>query len=212
MKGYEDYIVNTPERFKLLPQKAFDMASEYGTIIAALSEGAMTVKEIHGLFKNEEGKHSKTLKTVYRHLETLEKEGLVMLAGHRKYEGKRTVEKLYTRTAKVFFQQDPTHKEAWLSTEQGKRYMEMYTELTWKLKGKEGPPPEELREAVTTYFRSLQIHVNEIIDKAMTDEDFSDAMDKYNLKEIKSALSMVSQIQTTIKSHETIDEIKKILD
>ncbi len=81
---------------------------------------------------------------------------------------------------------------------------------TWKLHGKEGEA-DALREAVLTYFRSSQVHINEIIDKTMTDDSFADTMDKYDLYEIGAALTFVSHIQAMLDSQGTIDEMKKLL-
>jgi len=210
MGEYEDYIVDEPERFKLMPESVFSHAKEHGIIIDALSKGNMTVKEIHDLYSLTEGKHTKTLKTVYRYMDALEQLGLVKLAGHRKTKGKRTLQKLYCRTAKVFFNDDAAHKEAWLQTDEGHRFIDMLTTLIWQLHGKEGDP-DALRESVLAYFRASQVHINKIIDMTMTDDKFSDTMDKYTLSEIKGALTFVSHIQAMLDSQETIDEMKNLL-
>ena len=210
MGEYEDYIVDKPERFKLMPESVFTHAKEHGIIFDALAKGNMTVKEIHDLYSLPDGKHSKTLKTVYRYMDSLEQIGLVKLAGHRKTKGKRTLQKLYCRTAKVFFNDDAAHKEEWLRTEKGHRFIDMLTTLIGQLHGKEGDT-DALREAVLAYFRASQVHINEIIDKTMTDDRFSDTMDKYTLYEIRGALTFVSHIQAMLDSQETIDEMKKLL-
>jgi len=210
MREYEDYIVDKPERFKLMPESVFTHAKEHGIIMDALAKGNLTVKEIHDLYSLPDGKHTKTLKTIYRYMDTLEQIGLVKLAGHRKTKGKRTLQKLYCRTAKVFFNDDAAHKEEWLKTEKGHRFIDMLTTLIWQLHGKEGDT-DALREAVLAYFRASQIHINEIIDKTMTDDRFSDTMDKYTLYEIRGALTFVSHIQAMLDSQGTIDEMKKLL-
>lgn len=210
MGEYEDYIVDKPERFKLAEESVFAHAKEHGIIMDALAKGNMTVKEIHDLYSLPDGKHSKTLKTIYRYMDTLEQIGLVKLAGHRKTKGKRTLQKLYCRTAKVFFNDDEAHKEAWLQTDKGHRFIDMLTALIWQLHGKEGDS-ETLREPILAYFRASQVHINEIIKKTMTDDRFSDTMDKYTLSEIKGALTFVSHIQAMLDSQETMEEMKKLL-
>jgi hypothetical protein len=209
---YEDYIIDKPERFKLMNESVFEKAKEQQIILKALGEGLMTVKEIHNLYALPDGKYTKTLKTIYRYMDALEQLGLVKLAGHRKHKGKRSLEKLYCRTAKVFFNDDASYKEKWLKTDQGQRYMDMYTEIILQLNGKQEVDSEALKEAVTTYYKLRQIQINNIINKTMTDDDFADIMDKYTLSEIKSALTTVSQIQAMLDSQETINEMKKILN
>ena len=64
----------------------------------------MTTKEIHDLYIDDETKnHTYTIKTIYRYLEILEEIDLVKIGGHRITEGMRLAEKLYTRTANIFF-------------------------------------------------------------------------------------------------------------
>jgi DNA-binding transcriptional ArsR family regulator len=72
--------------------------------------------------------YSKSLKTVYRHLNILEKAGLVKIAGHRKYPGSRQTEKLCCRTATVFFQEREA-EEKWWETEEGKQNVTKIGEL-----------------------------------------------------------------------------------
>ena len=210
MGEYEDYIIDKPERFKLMHESVLVQAKEHQIILTALGEGNMTVKEVHDLYSLPDGKHSKTLKTIYRYMDALEQLGLVKLAGHRKKKGKRSLEKLYCRTAKVFFNDDAAHKEAWLGTEDGQRFMDMLTKLIGQLHGKEGDT-DALKEAIIAYFRASQVQINKIIEKTMTDDDFADTMDKYTLSEIKGALTFVSHIQAMLDSQETMDEMKKIL-
>jgi len=211
MGEYEDYIIDKPERFMLKNENILAQAKEQAIILTSLSEANMTVKEIHDLYTLPDGKHSKTLKTIYRYMDTLEQIGLVKLAGHRKTKGKRSLEKLYCRTAKVFFNDDDAHKTAWLSTDDGQRFIEMLTTLIWQLHGKEGDT-EALKEAVLAYFKASQVQINKVIDKTMTDDKFADTMDKYSLYEIKGALTFVSHIQAMLDSRETLDEMKKLLD
>ena len=210
MGEYEDYIIDQPERFKLKHESVLTQAKEHQIILNALSEGNMTVKEIHDLYTLPDGKHSKTLKTIYRYMDILEQLGLVKLAGHRKTKGKRSLEKLYCRTAKVFFNDDDAHKETWLSTEAGQRFIGMLTSLIWQLHGKEGDT-EALKDAVIAYFKASQVQINKVIDKTMTDDKFADTMDKYTLYEIKGALTFVSHIQAMLDSQEALDEMKKLL-
>jgi Fe2+ or Zn2+ uptake regulation protein len=210
MGEYEDYIIDKPERFMLKHESIFTQAKEQQIILTALSEGNMTVKEIHDLYTLPDGKHSKTLKTIYRYMDTLEQIGLVKLAGHRKTKGKRSLEKLYCRTAKVFFNDDAAHKTAWLSTDDGQRFIEMLTTLIWQLHGKEGDK-EALKEAVLAYFKASQVQINKVIDKTMTDDKFADTIDKYTLSEIKGALTFVSHIQAMLDSQEAIEKMKKLL-
>ncbi|MFX0116382.1 MAG: hypothetical protein ACFFB3_17660 [Candidatus Hodarchaeota archaeon] len=103
-KETQDFLDFTPELIKMLPRETMDFAYEYSKIIKALADCPKTVKELWDLYKDAEtGEYSITIKTIYRYLEKLENFGLVAVAGHRITKGNRIPEKLYSRTAKIFF-------------------------------------------------------------------------------------------------------------
>lgn len=104
-KKHKDFIEFEPEMVKFLNAEQTKVATKFGPIIAALRENKyMTTKEIHDLYIDEETKkHTYTIKTIYRYLEILEEKNLVKIGGHRITEGMRLTEKLYTRTANIFF-------------------------------------------------------------------------------------------------------------
>ena len=119
---YEEYIAYKPQTFKLLNNDQFELAKEHARILQALGEkGDMSVKEIHDLYTTTKGKHTKTLKTIYRYMEILEEADIVQVAGYRKYANRRTTEKLYTRTAKIFFNKSNENKKEWLNTVEGNK-------------------------------------------------------------------------------------------
>jgi len=105
IKKHKDFIEFEPEMVKFLNAEQTKVAAKFGPIIAALRENKyMTTKEIHDLYIDEEtNKHTYTIKTIYRYLELLEEINLVKIGGHRITEGMRLTEKLYTRTANIFF-------------------------------------------------------------------------------------------------------------
>lgn len=209
---YEDYIAYTPQSFLMLDPQTYQIAKENGTIISALSEGNMSVKEIHDLYRTPDTKkHTKTLKTIYRYMDTLEKAGLVKIAGYRKCKNPRCTEKLYCRTARVFFNRDNHQKEQWLTTQEGQEYIESLTQVIWKINNPTTDPPPELKTHITTYFKETQIQVNKIIDKITTDEKLATILDKHKLSHIQNLLSITSHIQATLEI-DTIDQLKKILE
>lgn len=105
-KETQDFIGFEPERIKLISKETMALAREYLALIRGLADNSKTVKELHELYKDPKTEnHAITIKTVYRYLEKLEKAELVTVAGHRATKGSRIPEKLYSRTARIFFQQ-----------------------------------------------------------------------------------------------------------
>lgn len=104
-KATRDFVDYKPESIKILSDEDFAVATKYHIILSAMRENIMTVKEIHGLYMNEEEEektHRVTQQTIYRYLEEMEKAGLIQVAGYRKTEGVKTSERIFGRTARTF--------------------------------------------------------------------------------------------------------------
>ncbi|MHA2272603.1 MAG: hypothetical protein ACXACI_12125 [Candidatus Hodarchaeales archaeon] len=120
---YTDFITFKPETVKFLNKRQLEVSMSHIPLLKALRNKYMTAKEIHNLYKDPEtGKHSCTLKTVYRYLEKLEKEGLITVAGHRIMEGSQIAGKIYSRTANLFFPQQDDEHSKWWETERGQEF------------------------------------------------------------------------------------------
>ncbi|MFX0117512.1 MAG: transcriptional repressor [Candidatus Hodarchaeota archaeon] len=118
---YTDFITFKPETVKFLNKQQMDLSMAHISLLRALRNNHMTAKEIHNLYKDPETqKFSCTLKTVYRYLEKLEKEGLIAVAGHRIMEGSQIAGKIYSRTAILFFPKQDEEHSKWWETDEGK--------------------------------------------------------------------------------------------
>ncbi|MFW9924514.1 MAG: transcriptional repressor [Candidatus Thorarchaeota archaeon] len=113
---FKDFIEYESQMVVFLNEEQTKLTNKYNEIFRALREKKqMTAKEIHDLYIDEETqKHIYTIKTIYRYLERLEESGLIQVAGHRLTEGQRLTEKLYARTANIFFkaEKEKVHPEA----------------------------------------------------------------------------------------------------
>ncbi|MHA2424797.1 MAG: hypothetical protein ACXAEF_08420, partial [Candidatus Thorarchaeota archaeon] len=95
---FEDFVTVKPELVLILTKDQMDLAMEHIGILKELVTKNLTVKEIHSLYWDSSKKeYSKTIKTIYRYMDSLEEEGLVKVAGHRKPTDSRMTEKLYCR-------------------------------------------------------------------------------------------------------------------
>jgi hypothetical protein len=206
---YEDYITAKPEGFRLIGENRMRKAKEHKELLAALAKRNMTVKEIHALYKLTDGKYSKTLKTVYRHLDALEEIDLIMVAGHRKYKGARSLEKLYTRTAKVF-SDDSSKKKEWLQTEDGKKFLDALTEAIW-LTGKGNGDKEELRSMVEQMFGELQDHTIDMVRRMSSDERYEELVENTSFDHIKAILEMGPPIFTMMGNPELVEKMRELL-
>ena len=208
-KEYEDYITSKAEGFRLIDNEMMQKANEHSEILTALTKGNMTVKEIHELYRLPDDTYTKTLKTVYRHLDALEQLDLIQVAGHRKYKGARSVEKLYCRTAKVF-SDDQSKKKEWLLTEDGKNFLYSLTEVLWLIKDGHGDKAE-LRKLVEQLFSELQDHTNKMIRQMATDPRYSDLVEGTSFDHIKALLEIAPPILTMLENTDLTEKIRKKL-
>jgi Fe2+ or Zn2+ uptake regulation protein len=208
-KDYEDYITSRAEGFRLIDNEMMRKAKEHSEILTALTKGNMTVKEIHKLYRLPDGKYTKTLKTVYRHLDALEQLDLIKVAGHRKYDGARGVEKLFCRTAKVFTDDQSKEKE-WLITEDGKNFLNSLTEVIWLIKDGKGDKAE-LRKLVEQIFSETQDHTKNMIRQMATDPRYSDLIEGTSFEHIKALLEIAPHILSTMENKDLMEKIRKEL-
>lgn len=206
---YEDYITSKPEGFRLVEPEIFLKAKEHKDLLYALSKGNMTVKEIHEIYRLPNGKYTKTLKTVYRHLDTMEQYDLIMVAGHRKYQGARSLEKLYCRTAKVFTD-DSSKKKEWLETEEGKQFLDALTEILYLSKDSKGDKTK-LRKLVDEFFLKQQEYTTKLIRNMSTDK-YSELVDSVGFDHIKALLEIVPPVQAMLNDVELVEKMREALN
>ena len=139
-KDYERKPVKVFEDEKLLTIFQNEL---YGPILEILREGPMTLEEI----KKEYPKYSKKTesppdKTLYRHLKTLKDAGMVVVAGRRVYEKQTLTQKLFCRTADLFY-----YRPKEISSEEKERtvrYAELLSKVFQATLNSTKPTPEGL--------------------------------------------------------------------
>lgn len=192
---YEDFITVKPEVIKSIGKQQMDLLKEHSEILVALIGKNMTVKEIHRLFliDPDEGTYTKTLKTVYRHLDSLEEAELVRVAGHRKYEGSRQIEKLYCRGAIVFFQEEDTGPR-WWETEEGQKRLRTLSLVVVEYFGTSKEKASEFQELLQQYYELWDNTVMSLFEETAKNETIADLfsdVDIYDLKDIARIIGMM---------------------
>lgn len=163
-------IINEPEPVKVLDYGIMATMKEYKPIINGLRHQYMSVKEIHQLYYNEkEKKYERGLKTIYRYIERLIEEGLVIEVGQRMTQGSRTVETLYGPAAKVFFYEGPQIMEMWKS-EHGQKSLETMNLLVSKLIG-EPIPSEDFNQFAMEFLTQQDERSSQLLDLIKTDNE-----------------------------------------
>lgn len=209
---YQDFVTVTPELVMLLTQDQMDLAMEHITILKALTKDNMTVKEIHELFLDSSRKsYTKTIKTVYRYMDALEKAGLVKIAGHRKPTDSRMTEKLYCRSAVVFTLEEQDRGPKWYETPEGKEDVRNTSQLVLQFFGIPKQKLSDFENVLTTYYSTRDNTVSELLRKLTKDKELAEIMVKIGIEEFKSMASLLGMLGVLLDLPEFQDDVKKVL-
>ena len=210
-KDYEDFITARPEPILFTSEEQAAAIDDHHDIIRAMVGKNLSVKEIHALYWNpEKEKYDKTIKTVYRYLEILEKVGLVQECGHRKRKDSRLTEKLFCRTANVFLQEDEEGKPKWWTKKKGKRVIKKLTILAQELFDV-SIDADAFRILMEQYYEQHEGMLMELYRKTPESEGISEIFSKENLYGIKYLGDLVATLGVLVRNPDLCDQFKKVL-
>ncbi|MGY5852463.1 MAG: hypothetical protein RTU92_02725 [Candidatus Thorarchaeota archaeon] len=209
---YEDFISAAPDTIHLYTSDDKVLVDEYGVIIGALIGKTLTVKEIHRLYlEDPEGPvYSKTLKTVYRHLDALEKVGLIKVAGYRKYEGSRQTEKLYCRSAKVYFPVETTETKWWESNE-GRELVEKIVKVAVEFYQLPSADPQQMIKMLAEHYGAWGQIVRRLFEETAENEKLADIFSDVEMHEIKDVARMIGTFGIILNHSEIIERMRNWL-
>ncbi len=211
-REFEDFITSAPNTVMAIDDEQTELIGEHSQILIALLGKNMTVKEIHRLFlEDPEGpSYSKTLKTVYRHLDILEKSGLVKLAGHRKYEGSRQTEKLYCRAAQVYFQRDARGPK-WWETEEGRNRIQKTSELVAKFFALPDKSIKHFSSLLERHYAAWNQTVMKLFEETANNSELADIFKDVGLSDIKDLARIVGLMGVLLEEPKLMNEFRQLL-
>ncbi|MFW9986376.1 MAG: hypothetical protein ACFFDJ_07435 [Candidatus Odinarchaeota archaeon] len=211
-KDYDDFLTERPEPILFLSKEQEAVIKDHGDIIKALVGKNLTVKEIHALYWNpDKEKYNKTIKTVYRYLETLEQAGLIKECGHRKPCDSRLTEKLFCRTANIFVLQEDEARTKWWKSEKGTRIIQRLSVLVQELFNVKLKDEATFKKLMEQYFEQHDGNIMELWRKVPENKALSDLFSKENLYEIKYLSDLVAILGVMLRNPELCDQFKTIL-
>ncbi len=209
---YEDFITITPKPVQTITTEQYNEGMEYNRILSELSGKTMTVKEIHDIFKDPKTKkHTKTLKTIYRHLESLEKIGLVAVAGHRKYAKKRTPEKLYSRIANIYLHQPVEDKAKWMKTTEGKKFIDKVAELMSALYGCDTTNNDGLKETLSKYYLDSYNQALDVNQRIVSSPEIQKVLEGLKIETIREMLEYLKSLNVLVSDFDMQKRLLKDL-
>jgi flagellar motor component MotA len=209
---YEDFVTVKPELVKILTKKQMELVREHIDILGELTKKNLTVKEIHSLFWDSNAKeYTKTIKTIYRYMDGLEKAGLVKVAGHRKPTDSRMTEKLYCRTAMVFTQKEEDRSPRWYETDKGKEDLQDAVQLILRYFSISADRQGEMEKLLLQYYSARDKTVGEFLQKLAKDETLAGMMEKMGIGEFKSIASVLGMLGVLRNLSDFQKDVKDVL-
>ncbi|MFQ5979154.1 MAG: hypothetical protein ACE5OZ_13595 [Candidatus Heimdallarchaeota archaeon] len=207
---HEDYITSAPEPIKFMTMEEMYVARDFFYILRVLTATPKTAKEIFEDIK-EKGLKSK-LKTIYRHLEKLHDAGLVMIAGHRSRKGRGSPEKLYQRTARIFYV-GPKEKIAGTKMEEsGKKGAEIAATFLKGLYQKEVKDEPAFSEAIWQFMQSQIQVVWELVENAKTNKNLEKTIYELDIATLGFLLDLTTSIASLLRHPELIEKFNRFLN
>ncbi|MHA1912424.1 MAG: hypothetical protein ACTSYA_12105 [Candidatus Kariarchaeaceae archaeon] len=194
---YKDFIEIKPEVVMKVNSEQMKLLIEYNLITKNLGERKqMTVKEIHELYWDEKKKkHGKTLKTIYRYMDLLEEQNIVQVAGHRKPKGSHLTEKLYSKKAIIYLEEEAKPSKWWREKE-GMKQLEMIWKVSKKFFGWEEEKMKDYANVIGKYFQEREEIIRELLLMIEGDKELAEELRGISIMEFKNIFSMISMIKS----------------
>ncbi|MFX0050846.1 MAG: hypothetical protein ACFFAJ_09980 [Candidatus Hodarchaeota archaeon] len=207
------FITYKPDNVKIVSKEQFDLIKEHYLIFSALKDNLMSVKDIHNLYQDRKtGNYAYTLKTIYRHLEKLQRAGLVTAAGYREKIGSRSSEKVYSRTAKIFHPKlDEKELEMWELENRDKYSQVLRTVLSELLNTSE--PDKDTFNSFFKQFSSLQFQTKQnLIAKAEKNSKFAESLSQIDIAQLNSITEIASLIKVFLQQPDLLNQLQSLLN
>ena len=211
-KETEDFLSYKPKPLQYLTKEEMKVVGDHYIIMQALRKKCMTAKDIHRLYYEKEKKeYGYTIKTIYRYIEKLEKVGLIKEAGYRVTKGTRLCEKLYCRSANLFYEKVEEGEKSWYETPDGKDFVTSLGSLISELLEN----PDIDHEAFYELFKDFAVMkdgvVLEVIGKASDKPEIADLYSKLDIEYVNKLNIYLSFLITFMKNPEYLDKFLKLV-
>jgi Fe2+ or Zn2+ uptake regulation protein len=206
-KNYKDFITFTPDNVRFISRNTKELADKHYKIVKSLRKKPMTVKELHSLFYNKETrKYSRTRKTIYRYLDRLENAGIVTVVGHRITDGSRVAEKLYARTAKVFFMENIEITPE-LRKKEANTLMRFFSKIFLVEKGKE----ESLSVLLNKFLEIQPKYIKRLFNQTKEDHELAELIAQTDIDTLQCLSDFTGTFAFFVTNSDIMDQIKDIL-
>ncbi len=208
----EDYYSFKPKALKFLTKEQMKIVGDYYIIMQALRKKCMTAKDIHNLYYDKEKKeHGYTIKTIYRYIEKLEKIGLIKEAGYRITKGTRISEKIYCRSANLFYEEVEEGKQSWYELPEGKDFVKTLGILISELMENPDLDQNIFYEMFKDFALKKDKVILDVISKASKNPEIAELYAKLDIDYVNKLNIYLSFMITFMKEPEYLEKFLKLI-
>ncbi|NHK32953.1 MAG: hypothetical protein FK730_16520 [Asgard group archaeon] len=207
-----DHLTFTPKPVKLLNNGQIKLLNEHYNIISALRGTNLTAKDMLELFYNKEkNEYKKDIRTIYRYIKILEKAEIIAESGYRITEGTRLVEKLYSRTANIFYSEFEEGKDNWWDMEAGKDWSLKLSIIMAELFDKPDLDHEKFYEVFRIFAEIQDKTIYDILNKAVESKKVEDVYSSLHIEKVNKINYYVSIMAAFLKKPELAEKFLELL-
>ena len=209
---FKDYITEKPDVvIEISPEKR-SLLREHRKIMFALSEKKyLTVKEIHELFwMSEKKKYGKSMKTIYRYMDLLENADLVKVAGHRKQKNSRMTEKLYCRSALLYYDKETPSMEKWWKTPEYERIIQKSIDFFILYKNLPEGSNSKLKSLMESFIETRVGYINNQLKVIKSNPEFVKFFSDLSMMEMKNVITDVALFQIFMHEKKIIEGFRQL--
>ncbi|NHJ49609.1 MAG: hypothetical protein FK733_17600 [Asgard group archaeon] len=207
-----DHITFTPKPVKLLTDDQIKLLNEHYNIIKALRGINLTAKDMLEIFYNKEkDEYEKDIRTIYRYIKILEKADLIIESGYRVAEGTRLVEKLYSRTANIFYAAYEEGRDNWWDTDEGKEWSLKLSIIFSELFDKPDLNHDDFYEIYKIFAEIQDKTIYDILNTAVESKKVEDVYSKLHIDKVNKLNYYVSIMTAFLKKPELVEMFLELI-
>ena len=206
---FKVFIEEKPDLIKNIEVEKKQLLRDHTKIFHGLTQNEnLSAKDIHELYWDPtEQKYTKSMKTVYRYLDLLEDAKLIKVSGHRKPVDSHMTEKLYCRTASLYYSKEPVK---WWELPEYKKLFEKRTEFYSKIKNLKDITKTELHELISSYTEARDKYINIQLKHLEKNPELVEVLSELSIMEIKGIITDIANYEIFKNEPELIDRFKKL--
>ena len=143
-------------------------------------------------------------------MDLLEEANLVKIAGYRKPIKGRMTEKLYCRTALLYYNQDSPSTEKWWKAPEYQQLKQKSTDFLILYKNLKQNTDPKINALIDTYLETRNRNINNLLKVIQANPEFVKFFSKLSVMEMKSVVTDIALFQIFMNEDELIEGFKNL--